>query len=150
MTPGQASAAVKQLGIEKDKEVPNGIRRMLSGWRNVVMKGYQARGIGRAVWAEKKLTTLREIVKRERVVRVGEGWQAGLSIRGMAALMESGGRTLPHSIKSSSGKLWQHPGGRVPQVPAARDSVYAAEALLAVEMDKALTKAIKSAGLYSD
>lgn len=150
MTPRESANAIGKIAPGMEREVPNGIRRVLGFLRRLALTGYRSKGVGRAIWGEAKLTTLRPLVKRGRVVRVGSGWTAGLEVRGLAALMETGGKTLAHDIKSKGGKLWKHPGSRIPQNAAAVASLPAAEAQLLIEMDKAVTKAVIAAGLYSD
>lgn len=165
MTPGECAAALRKLGTEKDTEIVNGIRRTLAYGRKLILEGVRSRGIGRAIWGEKKLTTLRAIVKRERVRKDGDAWIAGWKLAGIAAMQETGGQTKAHPIsargsnlaflgtKAYAGKFVlisqvNHPGSKVPATPTIPTVISEIEnSILPQEMDKALVKAIEKAGL---
>lgn len=156
--------AARRIGL-LDKEIDAGkvraIRRTSTTWRSLTVAGIRSRGVGRALWA-KKSTSLRPIVKRMRVQKVGDGFTSGIVLSGLAALQEDGGRTKAHIIKpwrasrlafvGPKGHLIspvsvKHPGSRIPAMPSAAPAVPAVEADLAVQLDKEYQKAVEKVGL---
>lgn len=148
MTPQEAALAFGALPQQVNRQTRNAVRRSLSYWRKLTLGGVVERGIGKAIWGEKKLTSLRAIVKRDGDVEINSDGSVlgGLKITGIAALMETGGRTLPHDI-TTHGKRWRHPGSNVPATPSAAPVVGEVGTRCRDEIDKGMSKAVADAGL---
>lgn len=83
----------------RTKTTVNAVRRVLTSIRADARASIPARGIGRSVW-DGNTSGLNKLIKRVRVKADPEGFSAGLSVHGLAGLIETGGRTKPHTIGS--------------------------------------------------
>lgn len=92
-----------------ERETKNAIRRGQNRLRTAVGEEFRSHGVGRAIFAEGfKKGALKTILAREKVKKIGEVFEVGLRIKGIAAIVETGGRTLPHGI-GASGKILSNP-----------------------------------------
>jgi len=92
-----------------EREVKNGIRRGLNRLRTAVGEEFKSRGVGRAMF-EKGFTkgAMKTILAREKVKKVGETYEVGLRIKGIAAIVGRGGRTRQHPI-GTAGQVLANP-----------------------------------------
>lgn len=137
-----AGSALRVMGgrLEKyERELPKAnvraLRRGLHFARNLALERFRSTGIGRSIFGDRKgrskarsLSGLRPIVTRSRVRSRGGGiLEGGIVARGIAGLMETGGRTKAHLIKRRRGKLLSraihHPGSRIPRSPVLAGAV---------------------------
>ena len=156
MTPFQAADALERFLKKEPNLVANAIRRVVRSARTDGMNRMRSRGIGLALF-RRRAFDLRQIVKTIRIRQEGNAIIGGVEVKGIAALIEMGGRTLPHPIKPKLGtmlalKLPQgrvfaravnHPGSRIPAQPSLRPALNAAMPRLATEIDEALAAAAR-------
>ena len=172
MTPQEAARRLGVLAKEVDRATVNAIRRGQNHWRTLTIRGIVSKGVGAAIWGArsrtkkaKRLTSLRPIIKRERVKKVGEStYIAGLQMTGLAALQETGGQTKAHEIKATGrGRVprlifegasgWvnkikvSHPGSKIPARPSAAPAVPEVSAYTQEQINTGLVQAIDRAGL---
>jgi hypothetical protein len=167
-----AQEAARRLGL-LEKEVTranaNAIRRGQTHWRNLTINHFKTRGVGRSIWGKAEARgknvnkDLRLIVKRMRVrSEGGDSFSGGLTLKGLAAIQEKGGKTAAHTIKAKnaptlafldrSGRLVRpievsHPGSNIPAVPSAATTLSAAESKFREEIETGLKKATEKVGL---
>ena len=150
-----AAALLRFAEREKDRPIVNGIRRGMHIARNIAAEEFKKQGVGRGIFVtspKKDKKSIRLIIKRERVRKVGERFEAGLLLRGFAALQEKGGQTKSHEIKPSTAKRLvfplggrvivtkrvRHPGSRIPAHPFVRRSIELALARMREEVLRGL------------
>jgi hypothetical protein len=82
-----------------DNETLKGIRRGQTRLRKAVGEEFRNTGVGRSMFrVGYRKGALKTILARERVKKVGELYEVGLRIKGIAAIVGRGGRTSPHQI----------------------------------------------------
>lgn len=164
MTHAEAVAQLRALtGPELLRAQGNGLRRLARAIRTDTKKRLQQRGVGRTVWGRgfARKGGGMTVVKVGRVKKSGSGEGADLSIAvsvaGLAAIQEEGGRTKPHEIKPKSAKVlaWSvpsqgfarkvnHPGAQMPKIPALGPAVEAlapkGDQYIAESVDKMIEK----------
>jgi len=102
---------------------------------------------------------VRMFIKRDKLRKSGTRYTTGIRAIGFAALIETGGHTLPHTIKARGrllanretgavfGRAVQHPGSRVPKEPYLGRSVTSSQPRIVSEIDKGFNKLGKALGL---
>lgn len=111
------------------------VRRYTSLVRKEARTGYRGTSIGKKLWGRGKRTgspTLSLKTIRAVLSRTERAWVGGIKVKGMAAIMEQGGKTAPHIIRprvsaylyfpSRSGGLIKassvrHPGSQIRRYP---------------------------------
>jgi hypothetical protein len=153
------------------REVKNAIRRAGNKGRREALERLSSRGLGRVLanlHGGRKIFTQRHgktatgvpplIVNLSRVRVQGQAggrtFETGLKASGMAALIEQGGRTRPHTIQARRGvKLYaggrpvRHPGSRVPRNPFLDAGGRVAEMSLGRELEDGIVRAAREAGI---
>lgn len=81
-----------------DRPVINAFRRGVRRIASQIRPSFLGTGIGRAIWG-KRASGLSKLVYGMRVTKVGDELQTGIKLKGIPALLEDGGRILPHVIK---------------------------------------------------
>lgn len=115
-----AAKALNLLDLELPKLRENAVRAALNSARNAAVKYFMSRGVGRRIWGgggrfKKDAKSVRRIINRVRLKKLGASdFETGLHAHGMAALVETGGRTKAHTIRGRRGLLkFQGPEGTV-------------------------------------
>lgn len=107
-----ASGRVKKLQTLPqiiEGEVKNGVRRGQNLLRIALGDEFRSNGIGQAIFGKRlSAKALKTIIARERVRKQGETYSVGIHVKGIAALVAQGGRTIRHSI-GSAGKALSNP-----------------------------------------
>lgn len=109
-------SSLKGFGPEVMRGLGNAFRRELRHTRSAGLAGFRATTLGRSM----PKAASAGLVKLSRVRREEGGLAATLSAKGMAGLVELGGRTQPHVIKPRSGGVLALKGGAVPAGPGKR------------------------------
>ena len=151
-----AKVLLQDFTKAKDQAVIRSLRRRLHHMRNLAVLEFRSQGVGRRIFggAGKKASGARLIINRARVRKVGSVFQAGLVLRGLAALQERGGRTDPHVIKPKLAKKLifplggrivvtdqvNHPGSRVPAAPFAHRAMERGGLLVREDLDRELQR----------
>lgn len=153
-SPEQMADALERFGKEAGREQINAIRRGMTFARGLVIERIRRTGVGRALWG-RKVKGARLMVPRQRVTRSGNVIHGGLLLRGLAAMVEAGGRTQPHVILPKNASILalklpggavafatkvQHPGSRIPAQPSAQAAMREALPRIAAEIDKGMQK----------
>jgi hypothetical protein len=154
-TPEQMASALERFGKDAPREQINAIRRGLTFARGLVIAHIRRTGVGQALWG-RKASGARLMVPRQRVTRSGNTIHGGLLLKGLAAMIETGGHTAPHAIAPKlkpalaralpgGGSFFsktpvQHPGSRVPAQPSAQASMREALPRIAQEIDKGMQR----------
>lgn len=82
-----------------ERETKAAIRRGQNRLRKAVGEEFRARGVGQAIFRRGYAKgALKTILARERVKKVGDSYEVGLRIKGIAAIVGRGGRTAQHPI----------------------------------------------------
>lgn len=168
MSPADAAAALRALGAKGLKRaITNGMKRGLSVGRAQALKDLRSKGVGRALWLRRNSKKKGISGTPPLVVTVGKVRQSGgeysssLQEKGMAALIEKGGRTKAHKIQAKGSKLlhfgsggrWSfakvvsHPGSMVQAQPHLARAAAAAGAAIPPQIDAGITAAIREVGL---
>lgn len=85
-----------------ERETRAAIRRGQNRLRKAVGEEFRARGVGQAIFRRGySKGALKTILARERVKKVGDSYEVGLRIKGIAAIVGRGDRTKAHTIKPS-------------------------------------------------
>lgn len=80
------------------------IRRGQNRLRRAVAEEFRSRGVGAAIFrAGYSASGLKTILAREKVKKVGNTYEVGLRIKGVAAIVAKGDRTKAHPIKPQRG-----------------------------------------------
>lgn len=162
-TPASMAEALRRWGVEMDRPIINGMRRGLTHVRSLWVAEFKQRGVGRSVFGGKrakgKKDGARAIIKTTRVVKRGSGTYAGgLSVKGLAALQETGGRTKAHNI-GKRGKVLafegggfargpvKHPGSSIKKIPIGHQMMERGAPRIAQEIDKGISADIAKRGL---
>ena len=153
LTMEQASVAMRDFAKQVIKETLVPFRKALSAGRKEAIDGYRGTGVGRALWGKttRQQSGVPPIILKlsppARFSRTHHGFIGGYAAKGMAALIETGGRTKRHLMRPVKGDFlvfdgragtvfWgggTHPGGPVgrdPQLQKAMDK--AAERMVPV------------------
>lgn len=92
-----------------EREVKSGLRRGLTRLRSAVGDEFRSRGVGRSIFAVGyRKGALKTILARERVKKSGDGYEVGLRVKGVAAIVARGGRTRAHPI-GAAGQVLANP-----------------------------------------
>jgi len=91
-----------------ENETKNGIRRGQNRLRTALFDEFRAGGIGRAIFGSTKKGAAKTVIARERIQKNGETYEVGIRIKGIAAIVERGGRTMRHAI-GQAGKILSNP-----------------------------------------
>lgn len=155
VTPAEAAALLEKFtsdGVAKAQF--NAIRSYSRFLVKKTIDGIRTKGVGRALWgAKRKGATL--MVRTAPIRKVGTGWKTGVHLKGLAAMMELGGRTEKHPIKGNLSFLgthqWagrtirtqevNHPGSPIPATPTLEPTARANEGVLKEFQERALVKA---------
>lgn len=159
MTPETCAAALRDLGDKGfRKAVSNGLRRGIRAARADAVATGSRIGILRGIFGTKP-GGLRALVKTVRVARNGSVYTAGMQVKGVAAMVEEGGRIKPHTITPKNASVLafkggagfarsvQHPGAAVPKRPFIGPALQRGTGRVVDEIDKGLAAAIAEAGL---
>lgn len=152
--------AVKSLNlleIEMPKLVQNAARSALHAGRMAATKDFISRGIGRKIWGgggrfKKDLSGARLIINRVKFRGPKEGpWSSGISAKGLAAIVQTGGKTRSHFIRQRKGitlkkPIW-HPGSQMQADPFLEKAVPVMEREYPVKLNSAIEKFKRKAGL---
>jgi hypothetical protein len=148
------ASALERFGKEAPREQINAIRRGMTFARSLVIDRIRRTGVGRALWG-RKAKGARLMVPRQRVTRSGNVIHGGLLLKGLAAMIETGGRTRSHvilpknagvlALKLSGGAVAfatkvVHPGSRIPAQPSAQEAMREAVPRIAQEIDRGMQK----------
>jgi hypothetical protein len=121
------------VGNEKGiaRVATNALRRGARRIVSATVKEEKNRGVLKTIFA-KDTSGLRKLVKAGRVELVGGQLECKITLKGLAAIQESGGRTAPHVIEPKTtgkmaftthgqfivtGKRVNHPGAQHPAIP---------------------------------
>lgn len=90
-------------------ETKAAMRRGQNRLRTALGEEFRQRGIGAAIFG-RRLTGagLKTIIAREKVKKIGELYEVGVRVKGVAAIVAKGGRTKAHGI-GAAGKLLANP-----------------------------------------
>lgn len=152
--------AVKKLNLlelELPKLVQNAARSALHAGRMAATKDFISRGVGRKIWGgggrfKKDLSGARLIINRMRLKGPKEGpWHTGISAKGLAAIVETGGKTKAHFIRRRSGiilkkPIW-HPGSQMQRDPFLQKAVPVMEREYPAKLNRAIEKYKRKVGL---
>jgi hypothetical protein len=109
---GGKVARLRTLPQIIEAETKNGIRRGLNRLRKATADEFRSRGVGRSIFAKGyKKGALKTILAREKVKKVGETYQVGLRIKGIAAIVGLGDKTASHDIGADRKVLSNRGGG---------------------------------------
>lgn len=151
LTAQLAAKALKDFARLTKKETLAGMRQELKLGRKKAVVGYHGSGLGRALWAKRRKGGPPLILKSNpaRFSRSGDGFIGGFTARGMAGIIEAGGRTEEHLIKPKRARLLvfegqsglvftkavRHPGGPVRKNDALTDAMNDVAAALVPTLD---------------
>jgi len=151
-SPEQMADALDRFGKDAPREQINAIRRAMTFARSIVIKRVRSTGVGRALWGRKG-SGARLMVPRQRVTRSGGVIHGGLLLRGLAAMIDAGGRTLPHEIKPKKARVLantvsgffsatavRHPGSRIAAEAFSEAAMREALPRITEEIDKGLQR----------
>lgn len=116
------AAGLKKADVQRRKLTREAIRAVLVTAADRAVETIPKDGIGRRIWG-KKNSGLKKLVRTEKVAEVGDSFEAGVNVVGLAGLIEKGGRTERHDIKSKGRVLARRAGenhGRVFFVKASK------------------------------
>ena len=137
-TPQQASKALSDYEKQMRTAIVVPFRQSLKEGRKRIIESFKERGIGRGLWSGRgKLgkggKRMKPVVKTERVrfSRSNQGFVGGIRARGIAAIIERGGKLDAHEIKPNRKKFLRfqtptgfafaekvhNPGSRIPKRP---------------------------------
>lgn len=165
MTPSEAVLRLNRFIVAERNAILRGLKRGVGRARKPALERLRASGVGRALTTRKKGLpgTPRLIVSVSRAKQTGpESFEVALQAKGMAALIDQGGRTKPHAIEAKSDQLLSfqardgrsvhvrrvsHPGSNVPRVSSLEPALRGAEPGVAREIQLELGNAVKEVGL---
>ena len=110
LTFGTAGKLLKEFARLAKAETLLAMRSELKAGRKKAVAGYKKSGIGRAIFRRKGGVPLILKSNPARFSSSGDGFTGGFTARGMAALIETGGRTEEHPIKPKTAGLLVFPG----------------------------------------
>lgn len=93
----------------KNAPIVNAIRRTITAIRTDAKNRIPEDGLGRAIWGQ-NVIGLNKLIKRVVVRTVGDSFTGGLEVKGLAGLIEKGGRTAEHPISAQRGAVLAGPG----------------------------------------
>lgn len=147
----------------KNAPIVNAIRRTITAIRTDAKNRIPEDGLGRAIWGQ-NVIGLNKLIKRVVVRTVGDGFTGGLEVKGLAGLIEKGGRTASHPISAWRGAVLarapgffvrgtggvskafvKHPGGPVAKKARALEAVEAARPRFFENVQQALAQAMEEA-----
>lgn len=133
-------------------------------------KRFASRGLGRRIWGRdvtgaggiRKRSNLGAFVRLQRVKWIPRGLVSAIHLKGLAAMVEMGGRTKPHQIPKrptrdvlafvSGGttvfaRKVQHPGAAVSRDPFARPALESNAGQIAAKIDERLQASLNREGV---
>lgn len=147
----------------KNAPIVNAIRRVLTSIRTDAKARIPQDGLGRKIWGQ-KASGLNALLKRVAVRTQGDSFTGGLEVKGLAGLIEKGGRTTEHPISAWRGAVLarkpgffargtagvakaivKHPGGPVAQKARALEAVEAARPRFLDQISQAVRDALEKA-----
>lgn len=167
LTPEQMATRLRTEWPKASAEaIGKGAKRGLDYAAKLALREVQKTGLGRALIGRYGISGLDKLAQgalRIKHVRIfistakldhrGNLYYSGLVAKGFSALIETGGKTKPHGIDASPGKILanvktregfgkhvHHPGSRVPREPYLERSVQAAQGRITAEIDKGFDK----------
>lgn len=164
ITPGELGRRMRVLGKSFRQHVRapvDATRRELS---QEVRKGFREKNPGRSIFRRRRkgfAAPPLAVSVRSRRGQSPETYAFRLTVKGMAALIEKGGRTKAHRqvpkkakvlrFEASGGAVFakqvQHPGSKLPRNPVAERAVKRVAAKLPANLDRSLQRAVTQAGL---
>jgi len=146
-----------------------GTRKAMRG----AVKDIVARGVGRGIWGGRKALSHKKymqtfspgkkarrkagkffapgvaplIATASKVKTRGDLHRGGIQVVGMAANIELGRPTKPHTITTRSGATIRHPGSRVPRNPILQRRARRAVLYVGPAIEDKVEKAVRKAGL---
>jgi len=170
-SPAQVAVTVRNFDKLKGKAELNAFRRGLTFARGLLVNLYTTHGIGRSIFGKKK-GGMRLLIKRVKVQDDGNRIKGGLEVRGIAALIELGGKTKAHEIRPKArwlafaptggrigsifgqearelvfAKLVKHPGSRIPKTPQAERALRESVPRINIQIGQAHQELINRLGL---
>jgi hypothetical protein len=154
---GEAVKQLNLLSLEMPRLVQNAARSALYSARAAATKDFVSKGVGRAIWGgggkwKRNLAGARLIINSMKFRGAKEGpWDTGISVKGLAALVETGGKTREHLIKKRNGKALKtpirHPGSRFQRDPFLERAVPVLNREYPSKLNRAIEKFKQKAGL---
>lgn len=157
-----AEVAAQQLRVFAESlvqlETVKGMRQVLKTTRKKAIADYKKSGLGGALWGKRKRGGPPLILKSNtaRFSKSGDGFTGGFTAKGMAGIIEKGGRTKGHDIEAKASVLVfegktglvftqdvDHPGGPVKKNDALTDAMAAAALELGHVLDVRYSRAAK-------
>jgi len=154
-TPAEAAALLVSFTSNgSPTAIMNGMRNWVRQVQRETVTAIRSKGVGRALWGVKGKGA-RLMVKTVRVKRAGDTYRSGVDLQGLAALMETGGKTKKHVITGNLSfpgtnkyagnivvtKRVNHPGSKIPATPSLGPTYRRLEPKLRDYVDAALVKA---------
>ncbi len=135
----------------RNKLLRDAFREEMKKARKDIVEGYKKTAIGSRIFKARGGPRLLVKTLRSRVQGSG-AYEGGISVRGMAALIEEGGKTKPHPIRPKKRTLLkfdvgagtafarrvEHPGSRVPKFPVALNRFRALASTVPQSVERAL------------
>lgn len=103
----------RQLTRTVSRSLSRSLRKTASATRRGLRAVSIARGITRSAWGKRKENRLTARVKPIRLRLGAAGAEVALGLYGFAAVLERGGRLVPHAIRAR-GRSFRHPGAAAP------------------------------------
>lgn len=146
MTPEQMAAKLRELGGPKGlkRAITNGMKRGLGKGKAAGLKALRSSGVGRALWQKRGSGTAPLIITVGKVRQSGNDYTGSLQEKGMAAIIQKGGRTKRHKEQRAGERSWFHPGSRIPANPHLEQAAAVAGAAIPVEIEIGVGEAIQS------
>lgn len=146
MSPLDMAARLRELAGDKGlkRAIVNGMRRGLTKGKADALRAVRASGVGRVLWlARGRSGTPPLIVTASKVTQAGNSYKSALKEKGMAALIQTGGRTKRHKEQRSGQKSYFHPGSRVDASPHLEHAASVAESAIPTEIEIGIGEAIQ-------
>jgi hypothetical protein len=150
VTPLEMASKLRELAGEKGlkKVISNGMRRGLRVGKKVALKTLRGSGVGRALWIKRGSGVAPVKVSYPNVRQSRNTYTSALQEKGMAALIEKGGRTRPHREKRwGRPETMLHPGSIVPSNPHLEAAAAAAASAIPGEIETGFAQALQKLGL---
>lgn len=144
----EAVKSLNLLELELPRLVQNAARSALHAGRMAATKAFISRGLGRKIWGgggrfKRDLSGARLIINRVKFKgpKVGP-WMSGISAKGLAAIVQTGGKTRAHFIKKRKGitlkkPVW-HPGSQMQADPFLEKAVPVMEREYPTKLNRAI------------
>lgn len=143
--------AVKKLNLlelEMPKLVQSAARSALHAGRMAATKYFISRGLGRKIWGgggrfKRDLSGARLIINRVKFTGPKAGpWLSGISAKGLAGIIQTGGKTRAHNISKRKGILLKkpiwHPGSQMQADPFLEKAVPVMEREYPIKLNRAI------------